>query len=43
MAFSPKSNNMVKQTVNDIMNIKRMTLQDKNLGVPLLLQHTKWE
>ncbi|XP_026399356.1 uncharacterized protein LOC113295223 [Papaver somniferum] len=43
MAFSKKTENQTKHAITQILNIKNMALQDKYLGVPLLLQHKKSE
>ncbi|XP_026459630.1 uncharacterized protein LOC113360325 [Papaver somniferum] len=43
LAFSPKTCNQDKNTITNILNIRRMGLQEKYLGVPLLLQRNKTE
>ncbi|XP_026384976.1 uncharacterized protein LOC113280580 [Papaver somniferum] len=43
LAFSPKVPNPIKSIISNIFQIKRMSLQDKYLGVPLLLQKNKAE
>ncbi|XP_026459211.1 uncharacterized protein LOC113359854 [Papaver somniferum] len=43
MDFSKKTDNHVKQEITGISHIKNMALQDKYLGVPLLLQRDKSE
>lgn len=39
--FSPKTDEHVKNTITNILGIQRMGLQDKYLGVPMLLQKKK--
>lgn len=41
MSFSKKTDSHEKQKITQILNIKNMALQDKYLGVPLLLQQDK--
>ncbi|XP_026400166.1 uncharacterized protein LOC113296041 [Papaver somniferum] len=43
LAFSPKTCNQDKNTITNILNIRRMGLQEKYLGVLLLLQKNKSE
>lgn len=43
MAFSPKVPNSVKNDISNILHIKRMALNDKYLGVPLLIQKNKMQ
>lgn len=43
LAFSPKTEPSIKNQIGDILHIKRLGLQDKYLGVPLLIQINKME
>ncbi|XP_026451251.1 uncharacterized protein LOC113351494 [Papaver somniferum] len=43
MAFGPKVPNSVKNGISNILHIKKMTLNDKYLGVPLLIQKNKMQ
>ncbi|XP_026419502.1 uncharacterized protein LOC113315441 [Papaver somniferum] len=43
LAFSPKVPNPIKSDISNIFHIKKMALQDKYLGVRLLLQKNKFE
>ncbi|XP_026410488.1 uncharacterized protein LOC113305688 [Papaver somniferum] len=43
LSFSPKTNPNVMNQIASILNIRRMALQDKYLGVPLLIQKNKVE
>lgn len=41
LSFSPKTNPNDNHQIASILDIKRMDLQDKYLGVPLLVQTNK--
>lgn len=43
IAFNPKLDNAIKVQIADTLGIKRLALQDKYLGVPLLIQRNKME
>ncbi|XP_026399730.1 uncharacterized protein LOC113295613 [Papaver somniferum] len=43
LAFSPKTSSQSINAITNTLNIKRLGLQDKYLGVPLLLQRNKTE
>ncbi|XP_026384294.1 uncharacterized protein LOC113279857 [Papaver somniferum] len=42
-AFNPKLDNSIKVSISDLLNIKKLALSDKYLGVPLLIQKNKTE
>lgn len=43
MFFSPKNDDYIKNQIAGILGIRRMALQDKYVGVPILIQKNKME
>ncbi|XP_026436029.1 uncharacterized protein LOC113333876 [Papaver somniferum] len=43
IAFNPKLDNSIKVNISELLNIKKLAIDDKYLGVPLLIQRNRTE